>query len=246
MAGSEGQEPLGPGAGELLGPQVPGTTTLVYGSYPPVPGLAARVTQSEVTAAWEAGEVVTVVSPRPSAAHMALRISGPLSGHRLRDLRREVGAARLVFCAEPQVPLSLGGPRLLRQVQHALTVRALARAFAEFEHVTLAVTGDLGASKAVLDPLRRAAQEVHDQIAPEVQNRVGADRLAHLGQPVSPLGPDEMLWQDRVRRAIRIVARRVLGSRATGMGARAEIAEAEIRRALQRAARRLRAGDPPA
>ncbi|MCU4185555.1 hypothetical protein K6U06_14395 [Acidiferrimicrobium sp. IK] len=222
--------------GEPLGPQVPGTTTLVYGSYHPVPGPAASATRAEVLAAWTAGEVVTVVSPRPSAAHLAVRIAGPLAARRLHNVRRKTGAGGLVFCAEAGVPLVAGrGP--LGLANAVLTAGLLARAFGAFEEVTLVVTGDLGVPAWVLAPLRRAATEVrgpHSAAGPPptprpratgedgavaegrraVHDYAAGDRLRAGVAQVSPLGPPEIPWKLRARGIAGVAARRLLGSRA--------------------------------
>jgi hypothetical protein len=224
---------------------------LVYGSYPPVPSVGARVTQAEVLGAWAAGETVTVVSPRSTAAHLAVRIAGPLSGHRLDTVRRHTGATRLVFCAEPHVPVPLGGAAVLRRVQQELTVRRLAHAFRAFTHVTLVVTGDLGVPARVLSPLMAAADEVRAGTAPPargpvtgsvsrgqlVHDRAAADRKARTDEPVAALGPVEIRWQDLLRRGAGIGARRLLGSRAPAVRARVAAAV----RAGRRARRSVRA-----
>jgi hypothetical protein len=75
---------------------------LVAGSYPPVPGAATAATLAAVHAAWAAGDDVTVISPRPSAADGYAHLAGWRAVAALARLSR--GHHRLVLVAEPGVP----------------------------------------------------------------------------------------------------------------------------------------------
>lgn len=190
---------------------------LVVGSYPPVPVAGAPVTLAEVRRAWAAGDEVTVVSPRLSAAHLAVPVYGLLGGRRLDNLRRHTGARRLVLVVEPGYPLPPS------RAQQAAAAAVLARSLRGFQHVRLVRAG----SGPFLDPrawsrLASAADEV------------SVEPAGPAADGVTPLGPPEEPVADRVRRVAfqitRTVGKRVLGRRAPLVRARL----ASLRRAVRR------------
>ena len=73
--------------------------SVVAGSYPPVPGPPAAATLAAVRAAWGAGDEVTVVSPRASAAGRRAYLHGWRAVAALARLSR--GQDRLVLVVEP-------------------------------------------------------------------------------------------------------------------------------------------------
>jgi hypothetical protein len=163
---------------------------VVIGTYPPIPRPAAAATVAAVREAWDSGLDVTVVSPRVSAAHLAVPVAGPLAGRRLTNVGRHTAARRLVLVAEPGMPVP-AGPRWLQLV----TAAGLARALRHFDHVTLVRVGDL-------------------DLPPSLTS--GAHRIVDVpvGDPGPPgvtvLGPREVLPRERprylagkVRRAVR-------------------------------------------
>ena len=199
------------------------STTLIAGSYPPVPGPAAAATLGAVRRAWDSGEEVVTASPRPSAAAHVLPARG--LARALGALARKYDCGRLVLCVEPGWPLFGRSPE--RQA------RALTRAFTHFESWELVVTGP--PARLALDalgPLLGSASQVtvgSDQLAqafgrvtfahvrvaePFAAPRLGA--LADLDAPssVSPLEPGELLLATRLRRMAGRAFRRALGSRA--------------------------------
>lgn len=176
---------------------------LIVGSYPPIPVAGTPATVEEVRRAWAAGDEVTVVSPRLSAAHLTVPVYGPLAGRRLDNVRRHTGARRLVLVAEPGFPLPLLGPM---QVPSAA---ALARAMRSFEHVRLVRAGSLGGlTPRAWAMLEAAAHEV-------VPAEPGPTALG-----VTPLGPREVPPSQQPRRLAALVARKALGSRAPAVRAR--------------------------
>ncbi|MGH9122056.1 MAG: hypothetical protein ACRDYC_08925 [Acidimicrobiales bacterium] len=170
------------------------------GSYPPVPVPAAAVAMEVVRKALDADEPVTVVSPRASAAHYAVRVAGPLAGRRLDRMRRLSGASRLTMVMEAHLPLPVG-EGAVGNSQRRATVVALRRSFRRFDSVRLMVVGDLGVPDSEWEGLLSAASVVE---------RVSAPALAPGG--VTSIGPADMLVRDKVRRAGGRVTRRLLGS----------------------------------
>lgn len=176
---------------------------LIIGSYPPIPVAGTPVTVDEVRRAWAAGDEVTVVAPRLSAAHLTVPVHGPLAGRRLDHVRRHTGARRLVLVAEPGFPL----PRAA--ALQVATAAVLARAMGSFEHVRLVRAGPLdGVSRRAWDLLAAAADEV-------VSTEAGPTAPA-----VTPLGPPEVPLSLQPRRLAGVVARRTLGDRAPAVRAR--------------------------
>lgn len=172
---------------------------MVAGSYPPIPVPAAGATVDVVRRALLDGHELTVVAPRPSAAHFAVPLVGVLAGRRLDRLRRLTGSERLVFILEPAVPFDppgrshrLGRPRAL------LIAYLVARSFGRFDHTTLILAGDTGAPHDALRVLKRAATEI-----------VGDQRDGEAPAGVTTRGPLELRARDRVRRVVGGVARRV-------------------------------------
>ncbi|MGD0809914.1 MAG: hypothetical protein ABSA91_09440 [Acidimicrobiales bacterium] len=202
---------------------------LVVGSYPPVPGAPAAATVAAVRRAWEAGAEVVVVSPRPSAAPFVVPLAGPAFGHELAELRLVHGCSGLVLCLEPGWPFAANA----RGASFAAgTARALAEAISGFERAELVITGELGVSSEVLALLwpsvgpvtassTEAASLLRSRGAGTPAVRV-VDPFAGSGlrpfsddasnpQPVGPLEPSELLVVARGRRALGLVARRLLG-----------------------------------
>jgi len=120
---------------------------LVAGSYPPLPGAAAARTLGVVQAMTGRGAEVTVVSPRPTAAHHYGRLVGWRAGWTLRRLRRLTGAEQLMLCTEPGMPFVRGRPW-----QRRATIASLAWAMGGFGSVVI----DDG-SECVIEPVDYAA-----------------------------------------------------------------------------------------
>lgn len=182
---------------------------LVVGSYPPIPLPAATATVEAVRNAWADGDEVTVASPRPSAAHLAVPIAGVRAGRRLASLRRDTSACRAVIVVEQgfPVPVTERGGLAVRLIQ-GQTVRGLVRAFAGFERVTLVLVGALGVPHRVEAGLKGAAHEVIEY--------PGGDRPPG----VTPLGPQETRLQERPQQLLGSIARRTLGPYAGPVRAR--------------------------
>jgi hypothetical protein len=183
---------------------------LVVGTYPPIPRPAATATVEAVRRAWANGDVVTVASPRPSAAHQVVRAAGPAAGPRLDRLRRLTSAQGLVVVFEPGFPVPATGRwRFAMWCIEWLTVRGLIAAFGRFEQVTMVEVGTLAISLERLVELRRAADEV----------------LAYPGDALTPgvtaLGPPETRPAEIPRQILGSTARRILGSYAGPVRARA-------------------------
>jgi hypothetical protein len=174
---------------------------LVVGSYPPVrtPGTAA--TLAAVRRAIEAGADPVVASPRSSAAHYAVPVTGVFAGRRLDNLRRITGARRLVLCAERDLPVArrCAVPGLLGVIQRR-TLDEVRRAGQGFEHVTLVIGDDLDVAASVLAELRAIADDVV-----ELGTRVRGD------PGVTVFGPDDRSPSERLVDVGAKVARRALG-----------------------------------
>lgn len=182
-----------------------GRQVLVVGSYPPIPIPAAAATLDAVRRAWAAGDEVTVVSPRVSAAHLSVPVVGVLAGRRLGNLRRHTGASHAVVVMERgfPIPATAGRGVAIRVVQWQ-TVHGMLQAFAGFEHVTLVRVGSLDVGGRAQRRLTQAATEVIDQ---EVGFGTGAGG-------VTALGPVETLPRERPRQIAGMVGRRLLGRHA--------------------------------
>jgi hypothetical protein len=185
---------------------------LIVGSYPPIPVAGAPATVREVRRAWAAGDEVTVVSPRISAAHLAVPVFGPLAGRRLDNVRRHTGAHRLVLVVEPGFPFP-GSP-----VLQAATAAALVVALRRFEHVRLVRVGAVPMPAAVWKRLAAAADEVFAETPGPPAPGVIAHGVTVPG--VTVLGPPEVAWSERPAQLFGLMARRVLGSRAPAVRAR--------------------------
>lgn len=160
------------------------------GSFPPLPSPAAAATVATVRRELESGRTVVTASPRPSAASLVLRLTGPLGAWRLELVRRRCAAASLVLSVEPGWPL----PPAIFVVLH------------RFADVSLLVSEPTPAVLRVVRRLRHVAGEVvlaGQADRPEV---VAAVALAVPGVPlrvvdvpllgtpvvgVTPLGPRE-------------------------------------------------------
>jgi hypothetical protein len=189
---------------------------LIVGSYPPIPVAGAPATVREVRRAWAAGDEVTVVSPRISAAHLAVPVFGLLAGRRLDNVRRHTGAHRLVLVVEPGFPFP-DSP-----VLQAATAAALVVALRRFEHVRLVRVGAVPMPAAVWKRLAGAADEV-------VAETPGPPVPGVTVPGVTVLGPPEVAWSERPAQIFGLVARRVLGSQAPAVRGRL----GRVRRALR-------------
>jgi len=166
---------------------------LVVGSYPPVPAPGSAASIAAVRRAWAAGSEVTVVSPRPSAAHLTVPVVGILAGHRLTALRRLTGARALVLVAEPGLPVA-AGPRVVQEV----TVRGVLRALGGFERVTVVRVGSLDIPDRLEARLLTAAADVIDEPVPP-----GRDpRVTVVGPPEVSLWERPRWVAERLARAI--------------------------------------------
>jgi hypothetical protein len=174
---------------------------LVVGTYPPIPLPAAATTVEVVRRAWAAGEQVTVVSPRPSAAHLVVPVAGVLAGRRLKQLHRRTSADRAVVVLERGFPLpATSGRRLANRLEQWEAVRSLSRAFACFERVTLVRVGPLDVPPRLEAMLAGAGCEVVDHPGGEP------------GPPgVTPLGHQQAGPAKRLTQVALSLARRVLG-----------------------------------
>jgi hypothetical protein len=191
--------------------------TLVVGSYPPIPLPSAAVSVAAVRAAWAAGDKVTVVSPRPSAAHLMVPITGPFAGHRLDHARKLSSATRVVLVVEPGFPVA-ARPAWIQKA----TVVGLVRALGRFEHSEVKMIGPTGLPAA----LERALLDAADR----------SETVAAGPGPagVTPLGPVEIRKRDVPAKLARGVAYRVLGQRAAVLTRAAAAVSYRLRRALER------------
>jgi hypothetical protein len=176
---------------------------LVVGSYPPIrtPGAVAALDQVRRVVA--AGGEPTVASPRPSAAHYEVAVSGLFAGHRLTNLKRVSGAGHLILCAERDLPIptSFPVPALLPVVQR-ITLQQVRKAVRGFPRVTIVVADDLGVPAAIEAGLKAAAEDVRDE----------RERYRDGAEPgVTVLGPDERTPREQVSDLVGKLARRGLG-----------------------------------
>ena len=173
---------------------------IVAGSYPPIPVPGARSTVDAVRRELLEGNRVTVVSPRPSAAHYSVPLVGPLAGRRLNRLRRREQAENLIFSLEPGIPFDVPGSSTILSMPRAmLTAVSLARAMSHFEHTTVIVAGNTGAPSRAVRLICSSADEVVDD-----------HREGHAPAGVTTRGPTELRPRDRARGILGGVARRVL------------------------------------
>jgi hypothetical protein len=172
-----------------------GRPVLIVGSYPPIPVAGAPATIREVRRAWAAGQEVTVVSPRLSAAHLAVPIHGVLAGRRLANVRRVTGADHLVMVVEEGFPFP-AGPVPLQMA----TAAVILRAWRKFRHVRLVRAGSPSLPDQVWGRLVDAADEVVEEAPGPVQ------------AGVTPLGPPETTVSERAALIAERAARRALGT----------------------------------
>jgi hypothetical protein len=182
---------------------------LIVGSYAPIPLPAAAATMAAVRRAWADGDEVCVVSPRTSAAHLSVPVTGVLAGRRLANLRRQTGATEVVLVLEPGVPVPEGPGPTVRAGQWQ-TVRQLERAFRQFDRVTLVRTGVLDLPRSIEARVLAAATKV--VVHPDDGSR------PPLG--VTAVGPVETPPRERPRQMATKVLRRALGRHAGPLGAR--------------------------
>lgn len=129
---------------------------LVAGSYPPVPGRAASASFAEVGRHVARSDDVTVLSPRPSAAHRHGPMTGIGAAATLWLHRRFTGANCLVLCLEMGVPIHVGAGRLRTRLE----TMALSLSLRRFDRVTLLLGADVREMSAVLFALWRRPYEV--------------------------------------------------------------------------------------
>jgi hypothetical protein len=176
---------------------------LVAGSYPPIPVPSSAATVDAVRRELDAGHQVRVLSPRPSAAHYSVPITGLVAGRRLGRVRALSGCDRLVFCVEPGIPFAPPQRRRpLSGISAVLASALLAKEMRRFDHTTLVVTGDADVPERAMSLLRQAADEV-------LEDRRGGDPPSG----VTVRGPKEVSLRDRLRRLAGRATRRVLGAR---------------------------------
>ena len=160
------------------------------GSFPPLPSPAAAATVAAVRRELEAGRPVVTASPRPSAASLVLRVTGPLGAWRLEQERRRSAATTLVLSLEPGWPLP---PATFVVLGH-------------FARVSLLVSDDSPAVRSRLRRLRHVVDEVvfsghaaqPEQVAavalavPRLALRVlDSPPLGKTTAAATPLGPPE-------------------------------------------------------
>lgn len=178
---------------------------LVVGSYPPIPLPAAAATLDAVRQAWADGDEVTVVSPRLSAAHLAVPVAGVLAGRRLANLRAVTSATQVVVVMERGFPVpATGAGGWAARLTQWPTAISLVRAFAGFDRVRLVRVGALDIPTDVEARLVGAADEVIDAVADPAGGPAG----------VTALGPVEAPLRDRARQIAGTLVRRVLGRHA--------------------------------
>jgi len=183
-----------------------------------------------VRRAWDGGAEVVVVSPRPSAAPFVVPLAGPALGRELAKLRLAHACNEVVLCLEPGWPFA-GSARAGPRAAHA--ARAIAKALSGFERAQIVVTGELGVAPEALallwpsvEAITASSEEAGSQLSaaggPVVRT---VDPFAGSGlrpldddasnpRPVGPLEPTELLVVARGRRALGVVARRLLGRHA--------------------------------
>jgi hypothetical protein len=168
------------GEGSPDGSGRPGRDVLVVGSYPPVPTAGAAATLDTVLELWARGDRPHIAAPRASAAPLTVAVSGLRAGRRLSNLRRVTGAVDVVLCVERDLPIPTGGYGMgVLAVLQRVTAQRVAKALADFEHVTLIACGDHGVPRPVWERLVVAADTVVDR--PEA---AGTPGVTALGPPV--------------------------------------------------------------
>jgi hypothetical protein len=195
-----------------------GELVLVVGSYPPVPTPGSEASMAAVRRAWAGGCEVTVVSPRPSAAHLTVAVVGVLAGHRLTALRHLTGARAVVLVAEAGLPVP-SGPKLVQEV----TVRGVVRALGGFDRATVVRAGPLRIPSRLEARLLAGAAEVIDEPV-----RSGPD------PGVTVLGPQEVSLRERPRWMAERLARAVLARLPDGPRDRVLVTVRRVRAATAR------------
>jgi hypothetical protein len=159
------------------------TRVLVAGSYPPVPGPASAATVAAVRREWDDGNEVTVVSPRPSAAHLHGRLQGTRAPWELERLRRRLHAPEIVLCLENGVPFA---PSRSVRYQHRTAV-LLACVLRHFQRVTLVISADFNVDADVMEPVLREVGEI--------VVRSDEDRRAISSRFMIPLESISVYWR---------------------------------------------------
>ena len=221
-----------PGTGAYGGPGAGGAHTLIVGSYPPIPVAGAPVTLAEVRRAWAAGDEVTVVSPRLSAAHLTVPVAGLLAGRRLDNVRRVTGAERLVLVVEDGFPVPAGPPAL-----QMAAVMLIEPALRRFRHVRLVRVQAPGSPSrpATAGLAAPAWRRLAGAVAGPGRSGEVVEVTGGPGAPgVTPLGPPEVPARQMPARIADAALRKALGPRAPLVRARL----GRVRRALRQAAGR--------
>jgi hypothetical protein len=164
---------------------------LVAGSYPPVPGRAASVTLGAVRRCVDRSDEVTVVSPRPSAAHRHAPMTGLGAALTLWLLRRSSHADTLVLCLERGVPLGRAKSELWRSVETKLLSASMAR----FGRVSLLLGSDVEYLSEALRSLWRPGYEVvvaNDHERDLVNTALGVERAPVVVEPVTQRSRGEL------------------------------------------------------
>ena len=104
------------------------------------------------------GHEVTVVSPRPSAAHLDAALAGAASPRAVRKVLRSTGATELVFCISPGMPFTRA--KGISQQVLAIRLAAALRACPALERVRLVMAQEPGVTARVLRHLWAVADEV--------------------------------------------------------------------------------------
>jgi hypothetical protein len=176
---------------------------LVVGSYPPVRTAGAAASLDQVKAVLAAGGEPTVVSPRTSAAHLEVAVSGMFAGRRLVNLKRVVGTGQVILVAERDLPIPTTFPvRALLPLVQRLTVGQVKRGLRGFPRVTIVIADDLGVPARIEAALTAATADVRDE----------RERYREAAAPgVTALGPNERTPQEQLSDLATKLARRALG-----------------------------------
>ena len=202
------------------------TKRLVVGSYPPVPSPASVATVAAVRRGWDEGREVEVVSPRPSAADQSARLVGFRAAWTLNQLRRTKRPDEVWLSLEEGMPLTARANRC----RHRAEATAVAWVLKGYPRVVVLATSDMEVRSSSLAPLWR---QVDGVVTPSEGE--GRRLSARLGVPprliqvdpswvpedrtvppwprgvITPSGPREWEWSERLRHLAGPMARRLLG-----------------------------------
>jgi hypothetical protein len=237
-------------------PPPPAGRTLVFGSFPPVPGPASDATVAILRQTWASGTEAVSVSPRAAAADHAARVSGPLAGRRLTAVRELAGGpTRLILGLEDGVPVSASSVSSSRWRKGwdaglgLLALRGLLPALRRFDHVTLVISGPTGVARLLLRSLWAhadvvlvtaggAAEAVRLRVPPALVEHVEVPAHSAAAPGVSALGPPEVLARDVPLWLVGRVGRKVLGDRFYACRFLAVRIVRKVQRTIRPAARR--------